>query len=250
MAKILINIMILISCSVSLAHEVIFTPVESRIKVAILDTGIHSYEKLKPFLCNDSHFDFTDTTIEDQHGHGTNIAASIIEGLTPDKICIQVLKYVSGPGEFRQSTYIKGLKMAVKDKKVKFINISAGGLGFDQEEKQSIEEALRLKKYVIVAAGNNREDLNFQCAYYPACYFFVSPYFRVVGSGTDPNHRAIYSNYGRAVTDWIKGDNICAGENEKGTLCFTGTSQATAKLTNYIIKNTLKNISNSGYNKQ
>lgn len=249
MVKTLISIMILMGCGIGIAREVVFIPIESRIKVAILDTGIHAYEKIKPFLCNDSHFDFTDTTIEDQHGHGTNIAASIVEDLTPDKICIRVLKYVSGPGEFRQSTYIKGLRLAVQDKNVRYINISAGGPGRNPEERQLIQEALRLKKYVIVAAGNNREDLNFQCAYYPACYFFVSPYFRVVGSGTDPNHRAIYSNYGRAVTDWIKGDNICAGESEKGPLCFTGTSQATAKLTNYIIKNTLKTISNTGYNK-
>lgn len=229
-------VLVSLSCSASYAREYTFDTVESRTKVAVIDTGIHVYNEIKPYLCNDKHYDFSGTNLKDTQGHGTNIATIIVKDLHPTDICIQVIKYTTGTDMVKESNYIDALKQAVSDPQVKYINISSGGNGSLFEERQILLAALKLGKYVIVAAGNGSQDLGLGCTEFPACYFFMRPNFRVVGNGKSNERRDPTSNYGFAVTDWIKGTTICAGETEKGPICLSGTSQSAAFITNKLIK--------------
>lgn len=230
-------VLISLSCAASFARVYTFDVIESRTKVAVIDTGIHAYSDIKPFLCNDKHYDFSGTNLQDTNGHGTNIAAIIVKGLRATDICIQIVKYTAGGIEVDKRSYIRALKQAVSDPQVKYINLSSGGIGSLPEERQILSDALKAGKFIIVSAGNNGEALSMGCHEFPACYFFMSSNFRVVGNGTNANHRHFSSNYGFAVTDWVKGITVCAGETEKGTpICFSGTSQSAAIITNKLIK--------------
>lgn len=223
------------------ADPVLLSQSESRIKVAILDTGIFNHEAIRPYLCNDHHYDFTHTSLVDQLGHGTNVAAIIARNLDKSKVCIQIVKYVVGAEDFDMPTYLKALKQVVNDSSVLFINISAGGYGYNVAERILMEDALQKGKYVMVAAGNRSENLSVKCDYYPACYQFLNTHFRVIGSGVDPKNRSMFSNYGIPVTNWMNGENVCEGIRSSGReICYSGTSQATALFTNYIIKKYLK----------
>lgn len=225
-----------LTCSVVFGREYSFEAVESRTKVAVIDTGIYPYNEIKPFLCNDKHYDFSGTNLNDTNGHGTNVATIILKDLQPTDVCIQVIKYTTGHDILNELTYIKALKQAVSDPQVRYINLSSGGSGSLPEERQILLAAIKAGKYIIVSAGNSSENLTMGCTEFPACYFFMRPNFRVVGNGRNEQHRDPTSNYGFAVTDWIKGTTICAGETEKGPICLSGTSQSAAFITNKLIK--------------
>src|ERR1035437_10086308 len=47
------------------------------LKVAVIDSGINTVYYNSTMLCDYGHRDFSGTTIEDTHGHGTNISGII-----------------------------------------------------------------------------------------------------------------------------------------------------------------------------
>lgn len=242
MQKILTSCFVLvILASQLIANEVvILQPHENRTKVAIIDTGLYLSDKIRLYVCNDKHYDFTKTSINDTHGHGSNIAAIIVKNVNPNDICIKIIKFTTGEDQFEPSSYLKALDIAVHDSTVKYINISAGGEGNVPDERNLILEGLRKNKNIIVSAGNNNRKLSLGCNVFPACYFFLYTNFRVIGNGSDNLRRNQHSNYGLAVTHWQDGMNVCAGETENGIQCHSGTSQATALHTNFLIRKDLK----------
>lgn len=232
------KLLILLFCSVGFAGAP-----ETRIKIAIIDSGLYPYQEIRPILCKDSHQDFSGTTIEDQHGHGTNIATIVAHDLDPTKVCLVILKYTTPEKSpvNQMDSYLAALSAAVNNPSIQYINISSGGNDPFQEEKRLIQKAIDNKKYIILAAGNNNTNLSKTCNYYPPCYKFKSEYFRVAGSGESLEKKSDYSNYGGPVTDWVIADKVCAGRTRfRDEICMSGTSQATAGLTNRLVKKNLE----------
>lgn len=204
---------------------------EYRRQIAVLDTGITVNKQTQPYLC-EKQFDLTQTSIEDTILHGTNIAGIIVKKLNPKTSCILVIKYYQNDskGNTQLDREVQGLRIAL-DHKVYAVNFSSGGPGFSFKERYAIQQLLNSGIYVIVAAGNNGENLRKNsCNYYPACYNFKSKYFKVVGNGQSSSSINFLSNYGEVVTDWRDGRRV-----EGFGIHMSGSSQSTAILTGEIV---------------
>ncbi|NJO65313.1 MAG: S8 family serine peptidase [Richelia sp. RM2_1_2] len=218
-------VILLLFCSISFAEE-------TRIKIAVIDTGIQKTIENTKFFCQTEH-DLTGEGIQDFLGHGTNIAGIIAKYINPKTHCILVIKYYAKTPS--NSTVldliIKSFEIAVKEQ-VKYINLSSGGPGKNDKEHAAIKNALDKNITVVVAAGNENTNLLKDCDYYPACYNFTSNKFKVVGNGKSEKEKTYSSNFGTPpITDWKYGVN----QNGFGFV-MTGTSQSTAIKTGEIVK--------------
>lgn len=210
-------------------HYLVSTKPETRIKIAVIDTGIKLTKETKKYLCNGKHYDVTGKGIEDTNGHGTNIAGIISKQIDVKKFCIIVLRYFD---EFNTQNvlHIKAFELALKED-VKYINFSSGGLGSNLSEKEAIQKILNNNIYFITASGNNNQELSTKsCNYFPACYNFKSQYFKVVGNGKSNEDRLGMTNFGEVVTDWRPGMNI-----EGFGITLSGSSQSTAVKTGELV---------------
>jgi len=235
---------------------------ETRVKIAVIDTGINVSPKLKPFLCTSGHISLVDDfPLRDSNVqmHGTNIVGLISENLDPKRECILIIKFYK---DGLHEDFFKKVRTAVDYavfRQVKFINMSLGGEGVSDLEKLAISNAIDKKIRIAVAAGNGLfkpikdkdgkfvrldgtrdkvdrwprkyyaawigQDLDKNCYYFPACYQFPSEYFRVVGSNTG------YENdFGGENRYSNYGKKVTHWENgtNVGTPKMKGTSQATA----------------------
>ena len=228
--------------------------------VAVIDTGIDASSNDK--LCKFGHKSFVDKSpLVDNHGHGTHIAGLIRKEAGLLDYCIVSIKYYSDSNSGKQNlaNMVAALRY-VNNIKVDFINISGGGPESDDGERTEILRALFRKATVVVAAGNEHDDLDVECNYFPACY---SKRIIVVGNNryvkipswvkSIPNvdqffpnanqstegamiARAPSSNYGKYVTRWEIGTELDStlpgGQHGK----MSGTSQATGVATGKLIR--------------
>jgi len=96
-----------------------------------------------------------------------------------------------------------GAMFYVASLKVDVVNISAGGANFNPLEYAAVKRILESGAKLVVAAGNERDNLDKNCNFYPACYF---PEIIVVGNGAwRRNKFKIYSNYGSQIDQWEDG---------------------------------------------
>lgn len=203
-------------------------PVEKQ-RIVVIDTGIkHGY--LEEYLCKDGHKDVTGTGLADNDGHGTNIAAIISKGMDKKRQCLVIVKWynISYDAKFPKNITKRGIdaiKAAVAVKPV-LINMSLSGNLYIDEERQLIENALASGVIIVVSAGNDGMELQYQCEIYPACYGYKHPNFHVVANYSKS------SNTEGPITDVEDGNNIEAG----GTI-RTGTSQSAAVLSAKLIRN-------------
>lgn len=195
---------------------------ETRKVIAVIDTGMPSTPSIKKYLCTDGHRDFTGIGIRDVHGHGTNIVGLIIKGMNPKTHCIVILKFYHDQTVNNVSAYSSYLWKL----KPSMINMSLAGPEFNPLEYSVLKALTQAGTVVVVAAGNDRQDLSIDCNTYPACYKLGSKNFHVVGA---PDLAA--SNYNGPVTDLDRGLYQCALN-----VCFSGSSQATANVTAKLLK--------------
>lgn len=210
---------------------------DKRIHIAVIDTGANIPPTHTKYLCNDdSHLDLTGNNgLQDTFGHGTNIAGILAKAMNPRKHCLQIIKWVhdaedmatAGKQGYIASNYRfgKALVQALKYK-AKYVNMSYGGPEPLSAEYLGIQELLNSGAILSIAAGNNSQNLDSACNYYPACYNIKHKNFHVVG-----NRGAGSSNYGKRITDWAHGIDI-----EGFGVVMTGTSQATAVYLGGLIK--------------
>jgi thermitase len=199
------------------------------IKIAVVDTGYNAGPDSKVKLCRTGHKDFTGTGLDDHHKyyHGTEIANTIADRINKNvNYCIVILKWYDDrvPESLRNSTNEDIFNYAAT-LGVDVVNYSAGGEPSSEPEKQSIERLLKRKIKVLVAAGNEAQNLDIKCNYFPACYRL--PGLIVVGNINSEGYVVKSSNYGKAVTHWEMGVDIAA-YNGKEMRLSTGTSQSTA----------------------
>ena len=210
-----------------------------QIRVAVIDTGFGYGGAVSSHLCPTGHWDFVgqNTNVADTNGHGTNIAGLIEQHAGDANFCIIVLRFYSPyiTGTKNLENEINAMKRALA-LKVDFINISGGGPMSEPAELKVLGEILKKGIKVVVAAGNEKHDLNKECDYYPACYKSrvkkaLKKGLTVVGNLNKNGSRAPSSNHGSVVNVWEVGENQTAYG-----LTNSGTSQATAVTTGKLIR--------------
>lgn len=202
---------------------------DPREKIVVIDSGIRITDYNKKYLCNDGHYDVTETSLHDYNGHGTNIAGIIARKLNPQTQCIVIIKYFFDT-HGTMTDELQALKIAYQIPNVKVINFSSGGFEPYLKERHLIEKIISNNIYFVTAAGNKSTNLDFICNYFPACYNIKSKYFRVVGNGLNQHLKSKYTNYGSQITDWRIGDNILGFD-----IVLSGTSQSTAILSSELM---------------
>ena len=110
------------------------------------------------------------------------------------------------------------------------INYSSSGPDLKIEEIL-IKLLLKKKVTIVAAAGNDAQDLDKKCDVYPACQQGVIS----VGNLDKDGKKQKMSNYGKRVTVWEKGCNICILNQ-----CFSGTSMSAAIHSSRLIREAAK----------
>lgn len=197
------------------------------VRIAVIDTGYNT-NKSTFKLCNEA-YDLTGEGIQDKNGHGQHISTIIGKGLKNSNYCIIPIKYWTKGDNW--DAYLEAWRKVVKIKP-DIVNISAGGPRSVYEtgslvEARLVREALYKGIIIVAAAGNDGNNLDNNCYYYPAC---IDNRIITVGALGKNYHRLALSNYGDYVKHWELG-TITADK-----ITMTGTSQATALKTNKIAK--------------
>ncbi len=211
---------------------------ETRERVVIMDTGLTFNADSLPYVCKDGHMDFSGSTLDDNVGHGTNVAGLVARGLDVHKQCITIIKYYDRDGK-GQDPY-NGQKphdvlvaawayLLTLD--AKWVNMSFVGEIYVKEEYSTIKTLLERGTKVVVAAGNETLDFAVKCERFPACYSFKSPNWYVVGA-----QDLSVSNFNGPV------NVLQPGLSQRGHFgpMMSGSSQACANATAKIIKGLIK----------
>ncbi|NJO50843.1 MAG: S8 family serine peptidase [Leptolyngbyaceae cyanobacterium RM2_2_4] len=207
-------------------------------KIAVIDTGFDfnsswkyaSNGLVKPKLCAEGHYDFTDNDErpQDTHGHGTHVAGIIAKNLKDIDYCLVILKYFGSdkrsPG-FGEDNLVRSnlALMRALQLKVDYINYSGGGLSPDHTEKILIKKLLDSGVKIFAAAGNERSLLSIK-PYYPAMY---DPRIYVAGAMDIEGRIIASSNRGKPVDKYLLGEDVISLLPGNRTGPMTGTSQAT-----------------------
>jgi hypothetical protein len=206
-----------------------FTIPDKRKIIAVIDTGVAKYQVNKKYMCKGGVFSSLKDDGIATHPHGPNVISIIHKNLDSNKYCIVSIKFLNtGNDGSNMKNFIWSVKLASRIKNLFLVNISAGGAIADESEIKLEIDGYRkiLKKgaYLVVAAGNDHNDLDKQCNFFPACYKneIKNDKFIVVGS-------MLYSsNYGSIVKAINSGNNV-------GFPPMNGTSQAAAQESSKIL---------------
>lgn len=106
-----------------------------------------------PKLCPDGHIDFTQTGLQDTHGHGTHVAGIIATYSKDADYCLIIIKNYDEKIKTTENTTILAFNHAIKAN-ADVINYSGGGEEFLLEEYEAIQKALNRGIIVVTAAGN------------------------------------------------------------------------------------------------
>lgn len=187
-------------------------------RVAIIDTGLDiKSDYYKPFLCKTGHKDFTGTGIQDNDGHGTDIANLIINNSHTSNFCLVIYKFYTTKVKRSWNEELMNALREVSKEKITLVNLSLSGEGFLKHEDDYFYANRNVT--FVTAAGNNDVNLD-EDPRYPASYDY--PNIKVVGAlDKYTGEKHVVSNYGKRVQYWERAD---------------ATSYATAIRTGKIIK--------------
>ncbi|MDY0317834.1 MAG: S8 family serine peptidase [Candidatus Izemoplasmatales bacterium] len=202
---------------------------DSNVVIAIIDSGVDTdHQELVGRISDLSYNAYTEEVgieyVEDDLGHGTNVAGIIaakrdndfgIDGLT-DNVQLMIIK-VNRPGEegYLNSLIVKGIYYAV-DNGAKVINLSLGGTSEDPTVLAAVEYAHENEVFVVASSGNDGDGT----LLYPASY----PTVISVGSVGENSEISDFSNYGEYVDLVAPGDLLYTTNLENGFAKVSGTS--------------------------
>ncbi len=221
-------IVAIIDSGIDFNHEILKNNIYVPQKHPLLPLKFQNKKLSKDFYGFDfSKKEMTSTPI-DNHGHGTHIAG-IIKSVYSDAQFL-ILKYFDPAlsGEANLQASLQALNFAVNCDEVDIINISGGGQGSSAQEKALIEIAKKKGKLVIVAAGNEKLDIdNAKNSFYPASYnldniISVNAYdqnLELIGQSSWGKKTVHISAPGQRIKSTMKGNSLAY---------LAGTSQATA----------------------
>ena len=149
---------------IGVSHESATLPVQEKVKVAMLDSGVDYLDNIdvkeKINLIPDTEIS---PLFEDYTGHGTAIASilvgnydnvfSNVKGVNPN-IELYSARVLDENNEAPLSRVLEGIYWAI-DKNVDIINISFGSEEYSESLKMAIDDAVSRGILVIAAAGNN-----------------------------------------------------------------------------------------------
>jgi hypothetical protein len=193
------------------------------VQVAVIDTGVDPENPiLKNRLMLDDPASMTDTT-----GHGTMIA-EIIAANTDDQVKIKPYAAFDANGHSTVGALYKALLSAWGDG-ADVINISASGLGSSAGLTDLIHRINASGTKVVVAAGNNSDDVS---AYVPGNIIDAI----TVSAADEAEEFAAYSNHGSTIDFSALGSMTRNTDNDDPTddEIYVGTSIATANVTSYV----------------
>ncbi len=213
---------------------------ELRKEVVVIDTGFNFVKDgIVPRIafCEDGLIDLTGTGLFDSLGHGTNVIGLITDRLDLKQFCITSIKWYNNTMMTKQNINIINNRIyeLLKNRRPYLINMSLEGPDYYQIEYDLLKEKLDNGTFVVVASGNRHLNLDKGCISFPACYNFNNKYFKVVASSPDNLNYSSFSNYGGPVNILENGEHWC-----KEGYCFSGTSQATAVVSNKILRGLIK----------
>jgi len=194
------------------------TQVESRKKIVIIDTGIRPSQTMNKFLCKgkDIHMDGTGTGLYDNHGHGTHVAHIIAKKLDHTKYCLVIIKWwhkfswgFEKLNYNAEKSFLSGVRHAQKLNPA-IVNMSLGGGAFGGE-LPVFQKMLDNGTLIVMSAGNDKDDLDKFCNYYPACYQIDHPNFIVVASAARTKKGIKYaksSNRRGPAKHWQNRENV------------------------------------------
>lgn len=190
------------------------------LRVAVLDTGLNLNDpRFAGVLCRSGHKDFTNTSIEDYDGHGTEVVGLIRKFAHNARYCLIIVKYWS-KGVSSTRAYADALNY-VYTLKPDVVNLSGGGHHPIASELLVIASNPHIT--FIVAAGNHNEPAE---KFYPGAYGATFGNVRTIGS-LDGGNRASFSNYGTFLK-WRQGKNIPVMQLFGNEGVDSGTSMSTA----------------------
>ncbi len=211
----------------------------SEVIVAIIDSGIDTdHEEFVGKISSLSFNAYTEEVgiqyVEDDLGHGTNVAGVIaavrnnsvgIDGLT-DNVQLMVIK-ANRPGEdtYANSLIAKGIYYAVNNG-AKVINLSLGSTSEDSGVRTAIEYAYANEVFVVAASGNDGNDIPF----YPAALEKSIS----VSSVNSTSTISTFSNYGTTIDLAAPGENIITTHLENGYAQVSGTSFAAPHVAGFL----------------
>ena len=211
----------------------------SEVMVAIIDSGIDTDHeefvgKISPLSFNAYTEEVGIQYVEDDLGHGTNVAGVIaavrnnsigIDGLT-DNVQLMVIK-ANRPGEdtYANSLIAKGIYYAVNNG-ARVINLSLGSTSEDSGVKTAIEYAYAHEVFVVAASGNDGNDIPF----YPAALEKSISVSSVNSTATI----STFSNYGTTIDLAAPGENIITTHLENGYAQVSGTSFAAPHVAGFL----------------
>lgn len=202
------------------------------LRVVVLDTGLNIEDpRFNSLLCKDTQaIDFTNESINDFDGHGTHVAGIIKENAKNSKYCFTIIKYFSN-NKVRTKRALTNALMWIHWVKPALVNFSSGGPNWNDDEFRLIKTTPETK--FIVAVGNDGNNLDDECNYYPACYPLKNIY--KVGSLNKNGKKTSTTNFGKTVKYWEIGENVKSTlpNGEEGYM--SGTSMAAAVKTGKMI---------------
>jgi subtilisin family serine protease len=159
----------------------------------------------------------------DNDGHGTFVAGVIgaatgnrlgIAGINPNAR-LMIVKAVNDFGHSRLSYIAQGIVYAV-DNGARIINISIGGPEGSEVEKAALDYAAVHNVLVVVAAGNEGQELKSNS-------FVGSKGVIMVAASTPTDSRATFSNWGRSIDLVAPGvDILSLRARRTDTILFAG----------------------------
>jgi len=174
---------------------------------------------------------------QDNNGHGTHIAGIIMKHVCPEVKLLSCVYYSKANTDKENvASEINCFKSVLK-LNPNIVNYSSGGSGNNKEEYEIIKKLSDKGIKIVVAAGNDGQDLsNVQSKYnyYPAQYNIKN--LIPVGNLKEDGTRNPSSNYGLKNMVWEVGTNIISNYLNYTYVKMSGTSQAAAARTNRLLK--------------
>lgn len=196
------------------------------VKVAVLDTGITSNDKIT--VAGGVSFINNSVSLNDDNGHGTQISAiiassnndGVVIGLAPET-SLYAVKVLDSNGNGYYSDVIKGIDWAI-DNGMNIISMSFSGNTNSELLHEAIKKAEAHGILVIASAGNN--GYGDETETYPALF----PEVLSVGAVNEQFYRAEFSSTGNELDLVAPGTNIMTIDRYGKIVHKSGTSLSSA----------------------